>query len=96
MRGIIFNYIFIKIQTPLQLIDSAFVKDTFDIQLLVNELKEIKNIFDIEEVSIYVIERKEKMEIKQKLIEHYLHYLVQQNFQRISKLYFNTYILYSE
>ena len=96
MRGIIFNYIFIKIQTPLQLIDSAFVKDTFDIQLLVNELKEIKNIFDIEEVSIYVIERKEKMEIKQKLIEHYLHYLVQQNFKRISKLYFNTHILYSE
>lgn len=67
------------------MIDSTFVKDTFDRNLLVNEFKEIKNIFDIDEVSLYVIERKEKMEIKQKIIEHYLNYLVQQNFDRISK-----------
>lgn len=67
------------------MIDSSYHKDKYDISLLINELKPIATIIN-EHSFDCIIERQEKLEIIRKLIDHYLHYIVDQNFTSISNL----------
>ena len=48
----------------------------------------IQNIFDEESTTIYILETKEVLEIKKKVIETYLNFLVKDNFEMISKIIF--------
>ena len=84
--------IFLIIQNPLTLVEESYHKDKFEENLLIKEIKPIKNIFDIDSTSTYIIEKKEKMEISKKLIESFLNFLVKENFVKISKKNLNYYI----
>lgn len=65
------------------MIDSSYHKDKYEVNLFMNEVKPIQAILT-ENSFDYIIERQEKFEIIRKLIDHYLHYIVDQNFTSIS------------
>ena len=67
------------------MIEDAYTKDNYESNLLVNQLRPITDIFNIEKTSVYIIDSKEKLEIIKKLIEHYLSFIVEINFGAISK-----------
>ena len=67
------------------MIEDAYTKDNYESNLLVNQLRPITDIFNIEKTSVYIIDSKEKLEIIKKLIEHYLNFIVEMNFGDISK-----------
>lgn len=69
------------------MIEDAYTKDAYESNLLVNQLRPITDIFNIEKTSVYIIDSKEKFEIIKKLIEHYLNFIVEINFGAISKKY---------
>ena len=70
------------------MIEDAYTKDNYESNLLVNQLRPITDIFNIEKTSVYIIDSKEKLEIIKKLIEHYLNFIVEINFGAISKKFF--------
>lgn len=70
------------------MIEEAYTKDNYETNLLVSQLKPISDIFNLEKTTIYVIDTKEKLEIIKKLIEHYLNFIVQINFNSISKIHY--------
>ena len=76
------------LQDPLNLIEKEYRNDSFEGKLLVDRLNQIKNIFDEESTTLYILETKEVMEIKKKVIETYLNFLVKDNFEMISKIIF--------
>lgn len=67
------------------MIEYDYQKDNYESNLLVTQLRPIKDIFDIEKTTIYVVDQKEKMDLIKKIIEHYLNYIVNENFTAISK-----------
>ena len=67
------------------MIEDAYTKDNYESNLLVNQLRPITDIFNIEKTSVYIIDSKKKLEIIKKLIEHYLNFIVEMNFGAISK-----------
>ena len=67
------------------MIEYDYQKDKYESNLLVTQLRSIKDIFDIEKTTIYVVDQKEKMDLIKKIIEHYLNYIVNENFTAISK-----------
>ena len=67
------------------MIEDAYTKDNYESNLLVNQLRPITDIFNIEKTSVYIIDSKEKLEIIKKVIEHYLKFIVEMNFGAISK-----------
>lgn len=69
------------------MIEEAYAKDNYETNLLVNQLKPISDIFNLDKTTIYIIDTKEKLEIIKKLIEHYLNFIVQINFTSISKIH---------
>ena len=75
------------LQDPLNLIEKEYRNDNFERQLLVDRLNQIKNIFDEESTTLYILETKEILEIKKKVIETYLNFLVKDNFDLISIFY---------
>lgn len=70
------------------MIEEAYAKDNYETNLLVNQLKPISDIFNLDKTTIYIIDTKEKFEIIKKLIEHYLNFIVQINFTSISKIHY--------
>ena len=78
------------LQDPLNLIEKEYRNDSFEGKLLVDRLNQIKNIFDEESTTLYILETKEILEIKKKVIETYLNFLVKENFELISNIFFNS------
>ena len=70
------------------MIEEAYAKDNYETNLLVNQLKPISDIFNLDKTTIYIIDTKEKLEIIKKLIEHYLNFIVQINFTTKSKIHY--------
>ena len=50
------------------MIEDAYTKDNYESNLLVNQLRPITDIFNIEKTSVYIIDSKEKLEIIKKLL----------------------------
>ena len=78
------------LQDPLNLIEKEYRNDNFEGNLLADRLTQIKNIFDEESTTLYILETKEILEIKKKVIETYLNFLVKENFELISNIFFNS------
>ena len=53
------------------MIEDAYTKDNYESNLLVNQLRPITDIFNIEKTSVYIIDSKEKLEIIKKLIGNF-------------------------
>lgn len=69
---------------PLKTLDDAYSNDIYNTNLLVNEMKNVEGIFS-ERTYDTIIEKREKLEMTKKILEHYLDYVVEINFDSISK-----------
>jgi hypothetical protein len=63
------------------------VKETYNTNLLANEVKSLESIFS-ESAFTHIIEKKGNLEMVKKIIEYYLNYVVEINFDAISKINF--------
>ncbi len=70
---------------PLSILDDSYIKDNYNTNLLINEVKSIENIFS-ERAYDKIIEKRENLEMIKKIIEYYLNYVVEMNFDSISKI----------
>jgi hypothetical protein len=71
----------------LKILDDAYVKDIYNTNLLANEVKYLESIFSETAFSV-IIEKKGNLEMVKKIIEYYLNYVVEINFDAISKINF--------
>lgn len=71
----------------MSIIDDAYSKDIYSTNLLVNEVKNLDVNF-AEKATQMIIEKRENIETVKKIIEHYLTYVVEQNFDAISEFYY--------
>jgi hypothetical protein len=74
----------LEFNDPLSVLDDYYRKDNYNINLLVDELKNLENIFSEKSYEM-IIEKRENLETIKKIIEYYLNYVVEMNFDSISK-----------
>ena len=78
------NFIFIK--DPLTIINEDYLKDVFSQHLLSLEVKNFENLLN-EDINMKLLEKRETLEMIKKIIEYYLNYVVELNFDSISKFF---------
>ncbi len=69
------------------MLDDSYIKEIYNTNLLVNEVKDLENIFSEKTYSI-IIEKKGNLDVIKKIIEYYLNYVVEMNFDSISKKFY--------
>jgi hypothetical protein len=67
----------------MKILEESYLKEKYDIALFANQVRQIENIFDLNEYD-NIIESKEQLEMTKKIIEYYLNYVVEKNFDSIS------------
>ena len=69
--------------SPFEIVDHNYIREYYDTNLLMNELKSILNIFNSTKSIPELMDKKEKLEISKKIISQYITYLVSQHFEQI-------------
>ena len=72
-----------KLNSPFQLIDNNYTNEYYDTNLLMEQLKNISNIYNTIKSFPEIISRKDKLDSIKKIISEYLTYLVSNNFEKI-------------
>ena len=72
-----------KLNSPFQIIDKNFTNEYYDTNLLMEQLKNISNIYNTTKSFPEIISRKDKLDSIRKIISEYLTYLVSNNFEKI-------------
>ena len=68
---------------PLEVVDGNYAREYYDTNLLIDQLRSIENIFNTVKSFPEIMDKKEKLELKKKIITQYLTYLVSKHFQQI-------------
>lgn len=76
----------IFIKDPLNIINEDYLKDHYSQHLLSNEIKFFENLL-IENINLKLLEKRENLEMIKKIIEYYLIYVVELNFDSISNYF---------
>ena len=69
--------------SPLEVVDMNYIREYYDTNLLIDQLKSITDIFNTVKSFPEIMDKKEKLELKKKIITQYLTYLVSKHFQQI-------------
>ena len=69
--------------SPFEVIDLNYTREYYDTNLLIDQLKSISDIFNTVKSFPEIMDKKEKLELKKKIITQYLTYLVSKHFQLI-------------
>ncbi len=68
------------------MIDADYMKDKYNVNLLVEEVRYFDKLFS-ENTKTTIITKRENLEMVKKIIEYYLNYIVELNFDSISIIY---------
>ena len=69
--------------SPFEIVNQNYSQEYYDTNLLIDQLREISNIFNTTISFPEIMEKKEKLELNKKIFAQYLNYLVSQNFEKI-------------
>ena len=69
--------------SPFDVMDQNYMREYYDTNLLIDQLKSIENIFNTTKSFPEIMDKKEKLELTKKIITQYLNYLVSKHFEQI-------------
>ena len=69
--------------SPFEVMDQNYIKEYYDTNLLIDQLKSISDIFNTIKSFPEIMDKKEKLELTKKIISQYLNYLVSNHFEQI-------------
>ena len=70
-------------KSPFDMIDQNYTREYYNTNLLIDQLKDISNIFNTTKSFPEIMDRKENLEIIKKIVSQYIEYLVSHNFELI-------------
>ena len=72
-----------KYNSAFEIVDQNYIREYYDTNLLIDELKSIPNIYNTIKSFPEIMDKKEQLEINKKIISQYITYLVSQHFEQI-------------